>query len=297
MFGGLGNDTYIVDNVGDKVNEKAGQGTDLIKSSIAHTLGVNFENLTLTGKAAIDGTGNARDNVITGNTGSNHLDGGAGNDTLSGGAGDDILTGGAGADVLTGGAGSDTASYAGASSAVTASLLGGLGTQGDAAGDTYNGIENLTGSAFGDILTGDGNANVITGGGGSGGGAGSGDLLRGGGGADRFVVTSSSDDTSRITDFHQAEGDKIDLSSFAGTFQFLGLHSLASGSEPFLGGGTLSIVYDTIPAGGANEISVIGVDANGDGLRDFVFYASEFTTMNGLTFSVAVNFTASDFIL
>jgi Ca2+-binding RTX toxin-like protein len=56
------------------------------------------ENLTLTGTAAINGTGNAGNNVITGNTANNLLNGSGGNDTLNGGLGVDSLTGGAGND-------------------------------------------------------------------------------------------------------------------------------------------------------------------------------------------------------
>ena len=81
MTGGVGNDTYTVDNVGDVVLENVNEGTDKVNSSISYTLGANVENLTLTGSAAINGTGNALDNIITGNTGANVLAGGAGNDT------------------------------------------------------------------------------------------------------------------------------------------------------------------------------------------------------------------------
>ena len=50
-----------------------------------------MENLTLTGTAAINGTGNAGNNVITGNSGNNILNGGAGIDTLTGGTGNDVF--------------------------------------------------------------------------------------------------------------------------------------------------------------------------------------------------------------
>jgi Ca2+-binding RTX toxin-like protein len=63
------------------------------------------ENLTLTGTASINGTGNALDNFITGTTGNNTLTGNAGNDTLDGKAGTDVLAGGAGGDTYLFGTG------------------------------------------------------------------------------------------------------------------------------------------------------------------------------------------------
>ncbi len=108
MAGGLGNDTYHVDNVGDIVTEAANAGIDTVKSAVTYTLGSTLENLTLTGTANIDGMGNALANLMAGNNANNTLKGKAGNDTLNGKAGDDILVGGAGMDSLSGGDGNDT---------------------------------------------------------------------------------------------------------------------------------------------------------------------------------------------
>jgi Ca2+-binding RTX toxin-like protein len=47
MTGGAGNDTYYVDNAGDRTVEFAGEGTDTVNASISHTLGDNLENLML----------------------------------------------------------------------------------------------------------------------------------------------------------------------------------------------------------------------------------------------------------
>ncbi|MEG4535116.1 pre-peptidase C-terminal domain-containing protein, partial [Microcoleus sp. D2_18a_D3] len=73
LRGGLGNDIFVVDNAGDLVTELAGQGTDLVESGITYTLPVQVENLTLTGSALINGTGNTLANTIIGNTASNFL--------------------------------------------------------------------------------------------------------------------------------------------------------------------------------------------------------------------------------
>ena len=83
-------DTYLVDNAGDVVTENASEGTDLVQSSVSFTLGANVDNLTLTGSANINGTGNGDANVITGNSGNNTLDGGVGADTLTGGDGNNL---------------------------------------------------------------------------------------------------------------------------------------------------------------------------------------------------------------
>jgi Ca2+-binding RTX toxin-like protein len=107
MAGGAGNDTYFVDDSADLIVEAAGSGSDTVKASATFTLGSNVEKLTLTGIAAIDGTGNELTNTIIGNAAANSLYGLAGSDTLVGSDGDDYLYGGDGPDMLRGGAGAD----------------------------------------------------------------------------------------------------------------------------------------------------------------------------------------------
>ena len=89
MAGRGGNDTYFVDSAGDQVFEQAGGGTDLVRSSVSFTLSAYVDNLALTGSAAIDGTGNGQDNILTGNNAANVLDGAGGVDKLVGRDGDD----------------------------------------------------------------------------------------------------------------------------------------------------------------------------------------------------------------
>ena len=116
LFGGAGNDIFVLDNASDRIIENNGAGTnvnegiDTARASVTVTtsmIGVNVENIQLTGTAAISATGNALANEITGNAGANTLDGAAGDDILNGGAGNDRLFGGADNDILNGGSGKD----------------------------------------------------------------------------------------------------------------------------------------------------------------------------------------------
>ena len=99
MRGLGGNDRYVVDHAGDLVDESvAGSGgIDLVRASVTFDLREGaqvrgaVEKLKLTGKASIDGTGNALANEITGNRGDNVLNGGLGRDVLKGGRGKDAF--------------------------------------------------------------------------------------------------------------------------------------------------------------------------------------------------------------
>lgn len=84
-----------------------------ITSAETYTLTALETHLTLLGAAAINGTGNTRDNTITGNGAANILSGLRGQDSLVGAGGDDSLRGGAGDDLIDGGSGIDTAVFSG----------------------------------------------------------------------------------------------------------------------------------------------------------------------------------------
>jgi Ca2+-binding RTX toxin-like protein len=89
MVGGAGNDVYVVDSTADIATEVALGGTDTVEASLNWTLGSELENLTLSGTAALNGTGNALANTLTGNAADNVLNGAAGTDTMIGGLGND----------------------------------------------------------------------------------------------------------------------------------------------------------------------------------------------------------------
>ncbi|MEP5761090.1 MAG: calcium-binding protein [Litoreibacter sp.] len=105
--------------------------------------------------------GGAGDDALSGGQGADTLVGARGFDLLDGGEGDDILTGGEGEDFIVGGAGTDTAVF---TTAVRVDLQDALVNTGEAAGDTFDSIENLLGSAFDDDLRGDAGANSLWGG-------------------------------------------------------------------------------------------------------------------------------------
>jgi Ca2+-binding RTX toxin-like protein len=100
---------------------------------------------------------------IRGYAGDDLLKGAGGNDVLLGDDGDDTLKGGGGADYLHGGAGYDTVSYTQSQTRVFVSLADNVGAYGDAAGDTFTFIENITGTQYNDDLWGHNGNNVLNG--------------------------------------------------------------------------------------------------------------------------------------
>ena len=139
--------------------------------------------------------------------------GGQGRDTIDGGSGSDIITGGEGADTIAAGSGRDWINFDFELIGVTVNLSSGTGEGGTAAGDSYSGIENVSGSFAADLLIGNRSANELYGNDGNDtlrGGAGNDtltgglgeDTYTGGTGADKFQLEL--DATDRFTDFVSA---------------------------------------------------------------------------------------------
>jgi Ca2+-binding RTX toxin-like protein len=141
--------------------------------------------------------GNDFDNVLHGGAGNDIISGFSGNDQLFGDAGNDLLTGGGGADLLDGGDGQDNADYTNAQNGVIVNLATGVGSGGDALGDTYVSIEIVNGTRFNDTLTaGGGFGSTLHGGAGNDtlyGGAGAFNYLYGDGGVDTLIGGSGRD--------------------------------------------------------------------------------------------------------
>ena len=180
-------------------------GTDLSAflepASVLTYYGGVFDGLVPQHRNVVEGSvgndplaGTAGDDALYGMVGNDTLDAGGGNDILVGGDGDDVLRGWAGSDYLLGGAGQDVASYSGASAGVVARLDDPARNTGEAAGDTYSGIENLYGSQSSDMLVGDAGSNRLTGwdGGDELWGWGGRDILDGGAGNDYLVGSAGS---------------------------------------------------------------------------------------------------------
>ena len=169
-----------------------------------------IENVELTGSddvfdatssgVGVEADGAAGNDTIIGS------DNGASGDTLYGGTGNDVLDGLGGKDILYAGAGDDTlnagfddgtgdAFYGGAGTdtyVIDGTAVQGFGvnlnlaTGNDQFGNTFDGIENVTGGTSSDTITGDGNANVLDGAGGN-------DTLDGGDGNDTLTGGSGND--------------------------------------------------------------------------------------------------------
>ncbi len=278
LLGGAGNDTYTVDAAGDQVFETTttasaldAGGVDTVLSAVSFSLdataAVRFvENLTLTGTANINATGNALANRLTGNAGNNRLDGLGGSDNLLGGAGNDIYVVDAAGDrvfeTTTAASGVDAGGVDTVQSAVSYSL------------DTTAAIRfvenlaltgsaniNATGNALGNRLIGNSGNNSLSSGDGHDnliGGAGK-DMMTSGAGLDRFTYTAISDSgadaasADQIIDFTVAAGDG---SVFVDRIDLAAIDAIA-------GGGTSNDAFTFIGSAAFSAAGQVRISASG----------------------------------
>lgn len=195
-------------------------GTDWINAAgMIHDMVLDLApgaSSTMDGQAFVKiAAGTLIENAVTGD-GNDHLYGNHLANELIGGRGDDYIEGRGGADVIDGGQGNDTAGYTQSGTGVDVDLTRATQLYGDAQGDRLTSIENVTGSAFDDVLRGDSGANVLTGGAGNDvlEGRGGADVLDGGAGMDTASYASSGagvdvDLTRAVQRGGDAEGDRL----------------------------------------------------------------------------------------
>jgi Ca2+-binding RTX toxin-like protein len=169
------------------VIENTGEGIDIIVTDQSYALGANLENITLTGSASIDATGNELGNVLRGNSSANLLRGGLGNDTYVVGIGD-IVTELAGEGTDTIQAAQD---YTLEANVENLTLLDPFPSQGAGLVAPVSPPSNFsgTGNELDNVLVGNRSSNVLEGLGGSDvlDGRGGNDTLKGGAGADTYL--------------------------------------------------------------------------------------------------------------
>ena len=281
LSGGAGVDTIFYTNSSSAVTVNLGTSTGSggdaagdIYYSIEQVFGSDFQDTLI---------GSGDDNLLVG---------GAEKDSLFGLGGNDTLRGDKGADYLDGGAGIDTASYASSLVGVTVNLATGTANGGDAEGDTFFLIENLSGSVENDSLTGDDGPNLLEGHQGNdmlfgGGGAdildGSRDqdMLTGGDGPDTFAFSDwwhFGPDYDYILDFKQSDGDKIDFTESK--------YGDVPPSLSFIGSAAFSGVAGEIRFEQANGDTLVSADTDGDGQADLAIHCT------GM-----IDFNANDFLL
>ena len=170
LVGGSGNDTFVVNNALDVVQDTSTSANNTIQSEVSYTLVTNVNTLTLTGTAALSGTGNGGSDTLTANSGADTLTAGSGVATLVGGSGSDTFVVNSTSDVVK-----DSATAA--SNTILSSVNYTLPT--DVTNLVLMGTSALVGTAGSGSDTLTSNTGV--------------DTLVGGSGADVFIVNNTAD--------------------------------------------------------------------------------------------------------
>ena len=267
LIGGRGDDLLIGGLGADQLIGGGGVDTADYGAALVGVI-VDLKSGVVSGGAGADSLSGIEN--LTGSAFNDTLTGSDGNNILTGGSGDDSLVGGKGNDALIGGDGVDTASYASSIAGITASLL--TSKAAGAGKDSLSGIENLTGSAFKDVLTGDAGVNALLGGSGN-------DSLEGGAGDDRLDGGVGQDVASYAS---TAVGVTVSLALAgaqntvgAGTDTLIGIEDLTgSGFNDILTGNALA----NLLTGGAGNDSLDG----GDGVDTLLGGGGGDTLLGGL---------------
>ena len=278
----------------DLVLRGAGGGLDL-SSHFDSPVHLHVD-ATLT-EARVVLTGTQNDDELAGSSFNDALVGGFGNDSIAGGAGNDVIAGGAGDDVLDGGTGFNAVTFASATRSVGVALV--PGTAAGEGRDTLANFQKVIGSAYDDRLVGNAGANILFGADGNDrlvglggddrlvgdagadqltGGMGS-DRLVGGAGPDLFVFNRLAESnlvtgSDHVTDFNEADGDKIDLRA-------IDAQAAAAGDQPFtfIGSNPFSHTAGELRYVASGATGSLFGDVNGDAVADFAVRIDDHPTL------------------
>ena len=167
--GGAENDEFIAGAGPDTVD--GGAGFDVLSFALLEvpvTVDLSDNSANAQGAAGyvifnIEGvTGTSGADTLIGNGSGNSLAGGGGDDVIRGAGGVDWITPGAGSDTVDGGTGSDMVSFADLLQGVSVDLGSGIAVSGRDT-DRLSNVENITGTIYGDFITGNSQDNRIRG--------------------------------------------------------------------------------------------------------------------------------------
>ncbi|HEV2563863.1 MAG TPA: hypothetical protein VGU19_02160, partial [Microvirga sp.] len=291
LDGGNGDDTYYVDDAADVIVEKTGKdasgvelgGYDRVISSVSYILSSQVEELTLTGSANLNATGNSSANVLNGNAGDNVLNGLGGADTMNGGLGNDTYyvdhSGAVVNEDAGGGIDTVVSSVSVSSTKPLAANVENLLLTGPAVEGAGNALANvITGNAQVNKLYGLEGNDTLDGGAGA-------DSLTGGAGDDVFILRKGEFQGDTIADFignDALAGDRIEFVGFSSQAVLFsaggGIWTVADGgySESFRVSGGVKV-----HASDQNLQLMPGPVWNGDAGNNEIVGTAGADTMNG----------------
>jgi len=261
LFGREGNDVYFVDNAGDRPIEYAGQGVDVVYTSVSYTLAANTDveglaTISFEATTALNLTGNGLANNMIGNDGANQLDGKSGADTMTGRAGNDkyLVDNALDRAFEAVGGGTDVVYSAVSFTLTDAQEIEGLST---ITWELTNAI-NLTGNSLKNNLIGNAGVNVLDGRAGN-------DTLQGREGADSYAFTTvlGANNVDVILGFSSAD-DTIVLENNG---VFVGLAGGALNANAFVIGTAAQDASDRIIYDQATGRLFFDADGNGAGAQ------------------------------